>query len=128
MAEVYVATTTALVNYDEHTKIKKDVTRVHAGHPLLEMYPQYFKPADEDVRFAVEVRGTGDGTVIDPESTSPWAEVAYNDLQAEIAKRNEGRDEDAKIKPASRSAEDLRAALDADDIALAAAANDGSGD
>lgn len=52
MADVYVAAQTAVVD-DNGTpvRIRKGVTRIEAGHPLLKANPDLFKPADEDVRF-----------------------------------------------------------------------------
>lgn len=34
--------------------VRKDQTRVRAGHPLLQANPQYFEPASEGVQFDVE--------------------------------------------------------------------------
>lgn len=54
-AEVYVATKTAhLTDGGTRVVVRKGVTRVRAGHPLLKNYPQLFKPVTEGVRFEVE--------------------------------------------------------------------------
>lgn len=42
-------------------------------------------------------------------------ELTVDELKAEIKRRNEGRDDDAKIKPASQRKADLQAALREDD-------------
>ena len=53
----------------------------------------------------------------DREGLSPVAAMTVKELEAEIATRNEGRDDADKIQPASRKKADLQAALDADDAA-----------
>lgn len=51
---------------------------------------------------------------VDEDGYASWE---YADLQKEVASRNEDREEDDQIKPKSRKAEDLVAALEADDDA-----------
>lgn len=54
MAEVYIATTDAVVNHaGELVRVRRNVTRVASGHPLLEQHPQFFKPAEDNVHFGV---------------------------------------------------------------------------
>lgn len=50
------------------------------------------------------------------------------EMLAEIERRNEGRDDDAKIVPASQKNADLQAALAADDAAAEASEDEGDGD
>ena len=53
--EVYVATKTAHLTDDgSRVLVRKGVTRVRAGHPLLAAYPNLFAPVTEGVRFDVE--------------------------------------------------------------------------
>lgn len=72
--------------------------------------------------FIVESDGDGGIAGADAAADQQPAPVDYNDLsvnklKAEIADRNEDRDEDAKIKPDSGSKTDLIAALEVDDAA-----------
>ena len=39
---------------DDHYTFVKGVTRIRAGHPLLEANPQYFEPVDESVHYDIE--------------------------------------------------------------------------
>lgn len=48
---------------------------------------------------------------------SVYADLKAADLKAEIERRNDGREDDAKITPASNKNADLIAALEADDAA-----------
>jgi hypothetical protein len=138
--QVYVATRTAHVAFGPgRTVIKKNVTRVAAGHPLLEAYPTFFQPADQGVRFGVEdttdrptasTRTVPSAPPADPEPTKPedytgsdWKKA---DLEAEIDRRNDARAAgDVMIEVAGKgNVEDLRAALVADDERQAQAAAD----
>lgn len=65
---------------------------------------------------------SGDSTSSDSSSSDDGDDEAegyeawdYRDLQSEVKERNEERDEDDKIKPASQSKEDLAKALEDDD-------------
>lgn len=51
------------------------------------------------------------------ESNEPYKGVTVPNLEAEIAKRNEGRDDDKKIAPKGTKRDDLVSALVADDAA-----------
>ena len=59
---------------------------------------------------------------------SLYADLKAPDLKAEIERRNDGREDDAKITPAGKKNADLIAALEADDAAQAAGDADTSGD
>lgn len=61
-----------------------------------------------------------------PEPTG-YADLKVTDLKAEIARRNEGRDEDARIPDDGKKAE-LVAALEADDEAAFDGEDDATGD
>lgn len=53
--DVYVATRTAHIDVNgRRERITKGQTRVRAGHPLLEQYSSFFKPAGEGVKFDTE--------------------------------------------------------------------------
>lgn len=56
MAEVYIATEDAVVTVGngDFVAIRRDITRVAEGHPLLKSHGQFFKPASEGVHFDVE--------------------------------------------------------------------------
>lgn len=151
---VYVATKTAFVNFGPgRTKIAKGITRVAAGHPLIEQYPDFFKPADQDVRFGVEDatdrppapetrtsptpdvphgngegsgEGNGEGDAAEAYTGPEWKKA---DLEAEVERRNDARgDEDRQVEVGGTGkVDDLRAALIADDEAQAEATGaDGS--
>lgn len=54
MAEVYIATTDAVVTYDgDQVTIRKNVTRVEEGHPIQAAHPEFFAPVGEGVHFPV---------------------------------------------------------------------------
>lgn len=53
------------------------------------------------------------------EGDDPFKGITVPNLEAEIAKRNEGRDDDKKIAPKGTKREDLVAALVADDASPA---------
>ena len=57
----------------------------------------------------------------DSDSTEPkgLSDLTVAELKAEVEKRNEGREDDAKIAPESQKKDDLVAALEADDKAQA---------
>lgn len=55
----------------------------------------------------------------EPTGPKAVADMNGNELKDEIARRNEGRDEESQIKPASKKKDDLLAALVADDAANA---------
>lgn len=80
-----------------------------------------FKDATTGVVFSVDdskdARYAGPGFV-DPDApdAGPYDDLKAADLKAEIEKRNEGREDDAKISTAGNKAE-LVAALTADDDA-----------
>lgn len=69
---------------------------------------------------------------LEPEpEPSIYADQDYNDLKKEVASRNEEREDEDHITPASMSKVDLIAALDADDVTAAerlAGEDDGEGD
>lgn len=51
--DVYIATKTAIIYIDgRRTTVRKGLTRVRAGHPVLSDHPELFKPID--VHFDVE--------------------------------------------------------------------------
>lgn len=53
MSDIYVATRSAVIHTkDGRVQVRKGVTRVRAGHPLLEGREDMFKPID--VHFDVE--------------------------------------------------------------------------
>lgn len=53
--EFYVATQSGVTEIKgESYTYMKDVTRVRAGHPLLEAAPDYFKPVDDHIHHDVE--------------------------------------------------------------------------
>lgn len=62
--------------------------------------------------------------VVDAAAAPPtgYAALTSADLRAEIARRNDARDEESRIVPDGRKNVDLVAALEADDAAQAAAA------
>jgi hypothetical protein len=116
MAEVFVASQTAVVEYDgAPTRIKKGVTRVESGHALLKQHPDLFKPAETSAQFRVR-----DARAASDEPTSRYASLKAPDLKAEIAKRNKGRTDADMIVPAGKKNADLVAALEADDAAQSA--------
>ncbi|WGL50645.1 hypothetical protein P5P86_11785 [Nocardioides sp. BP30] len=125
MAEVFVANKTAIVDYEgAPTRIRKGVTRVEESHALLKDHPDLFSPAEASSQF--RVRDARD------EPGAAYASLNAKDLKAEIAKRNEDREDDRKIVPAGRKNHDLVAALVADDAqasqtGAAADAADGEG-
>lgn len=54
-AEVYIANTSGSSEIDgEPLVFVKNVTRVRAGHPLLDMVPDYFTPVDDAVHYDLE--------------------------------------------------------------------------
>lgn len=55
MANVFVAKVDAIVEDPEigFVAIRKNITRVVEGHPLLEKYPNEFEPADVNAHFKV---------------------------------------------------------------------------
>lgn len=139
--QVFIATKTAHINYGEHrTVITKNVTRVAAGHPLLEKYPDFFRAADEGVRFGVEdavarpaarTRGRGkeefkqEGADGAPPADAPvpYADRKLKDLKAEIENRNKSRDAEHQVVIDGRATvASAAAALEADDAATAARA------
>lgn len=69
MAEIYVATTTAVVAYDGGQRtIRKGTTRVEEGHELLELYPQLFEPAADGAQFKVR---SAKADPVDPPADPP---------------------------------------------------------
>lgn len=68
-----------------------------------------------------EDKGTGGGDGV-------YADLKAPALKAEIERRNDGREDDAKITPAGKKNVDLIAALEADDAAQAANTADADGD
>lgn len=92
-SDVYVATSTAQVQYGEgRTVIKKGVTRVRAGHALLEKYPDLFKPADQDVRFEIE------------DAVSRPAAAAGGSRASAAAKKAEAKPEAKKVDTSKAAA------------------------
>lgn len=54
MAEVYIATTDAVVQYEgDMVSIRKNVTRIEEGHPIHTAHPEFFMPVGEGVHFPV---------------------------------------------------------------------------
>lgn len=54
MAEVFIARESAIVEYDgAPVRIRKGITRIEDGHPLLEAHANLFTPADEGAQFPV---------------------------------------------------------------------------
>jgi hypothetical protein len=54
-AKVYIANTSGTSEVDgESLVFVKDVTRVRAGHPLLDMVPDYFTPVDDLIHYDVD--------------------------------------------------------------------------
>ena len=136
--QVFVATKTAHVKFGPgRTTIKKDVTRVAAGHPLIDAYPDFFKPADQGLRFEVEdttdrpsttratVPDTPPATPEEPKSED-YSSFKKAELEAEVEKRNAGRGEGDQpvVVEGKGNVEDLRAALVADDEREAKARED----
>ena len=67
-----------------------------------------------------------DGQDDDEDGPAPYRERKMADLKAEIDRRNEDREDDAKIDPEGRASIDsYAAALEADDAAQAAKSDDG---
>jgi hypothetical protein len=57
---IYVATESGSAEVDgENMTFVKGVTRVRAGHRLLEQLPAFFEPADEDLSYDVEDAAAG---------------------------------------------------------------------
>ncbi len=53
MADIYVANTNGWVHVgDEDVQLRRGITRVREGHPLLKQAPQFFDPID--VEYEVE--------------------------------------------------------------------------
>ena len=109
MADVYVATQSAIVDYGGSAiRIKKGVTRVESGHALLKKHPDLFAEAEASSQFRVrDTRG----------EASKYAKLKKDDLEEEIAKRNEDRADADKIVPVGTKNGELIAALEADDAA-----------
>lgn len=100
-------------------------THVHVVNPKGE--PVVLKPGEDVPAWAEKAitnpKVWADGPKVDKSDGGQGAEVSIYadlkgpDLKAEIKRRNEDRDDDAKITPASNKNADLIAALEADDAA-----------
>lgn len=54
-SDIFVARETFVCALNgEQITVQAGVTRVRAGHPLVETYANYFEPADTDLHFDVE--------------------------------------------------------------------------
>lgn len=132
--DVYVAKKTAQVQVDDRrVVIRKGTTRVAGDHPLRTQHPDMFEPVAANVRFGVEDALVRPGTragrrrpaETEPTEPVPYAEQSKKDLQAEIGRRNESREDDTRIVVPSRAnLKTLAGLLEADDQANA----DGEGE
>lgn len=126
--DVYVATRTAHIDVNgRRERITKGQTRVRAGHPLLEQYASFFKPAGEGLKFDTETaidrppatpRSTPESLAdpSNPPPVKPYSEWSKAELRDEIKRRNaDGRDDDKKITGFSRASQDTLAELLAQD-------------
>ncbi len=126
--DVYVATRTAHIDVNgRRERITKGQTRVRAGHPLLEQYASFFKPAGEGVKFDTEsavdrpqrttrtAPEAPTGDLGGPPPVRPYSEWAKSELKDEIKLRNESRPDDKKITGFSRASQDTLAELLAQD-------------
>jgi hypothetical protein len=98
--QVFVANNDALLFDDEHgyVSVRKNVTRVVEGHPLLEQHPDLFQPADQDAHFSVRTAREEPAVVKSPEVGSG---AKVDESEAEFVSES-----DIKIDPRTEETTD----------------------